>query len=56
MADERIVIMPGGGLRSTNVQLIEEKLKEETGNPKNQQILRLKIRIDEIQIQIENLK
>jgi predicted nucleic acid-binding Zn-ribbon protein len=34
----------------------KEKLKEETGNPKNQQILRLKIRIDEIQIQIENLK
>lgn len=33
-----------------------EKLKEETGNPKNQQILRLKIRIDEIQIQIEKLK
>ena len=33
-----------------------EKLKEETGNPKNQQILRLKIRIDEIQIQIERLK
>lgn len=34
----------------------KEKLKDETGNPKNQQILRLKIRIDEIQIQIENLK
>lgn len=33
-----------------------EKLKEETGNTKNQQILRLKIRIDEIQIQIEKLK
>lgn len=33
-----------------------KKLKEENGNPKNQQILRLKIRIDEIQIQIENLK
>ena len=30
LADERIVIMPGGGLRSTNVQIIEEKLKEET--------------------------
>lgn len=30
LADERIVIMPGGGLRSTNVQLIEEKLQEET--------------------------
>ncbi|MFD1601693.1 copper homeostasis protein CutC [Flavobacterium artemisiae] len=30
LADERIVIMPGGGLRSTNVQAIEEKLKEET--------------------------
>lgn len=34
----------------------KEKLKDETGNPKNQQILRLKIRIDEIQIQIERLK
>lgn len=33
-----------------------EKLKEETGNPKNQQILRLKIKIDEIQIKIERLK
>ena len=33
-----------------------EKLKEETGNLKNQQILRLKIKIDEIQIQIEKLK
>ncbi len=33
-----------------------EKLKEETGNTKNQQILRLKIKIDEIQIKIERLK
>lgn len=38
------------------IKINKEKLKEETGNPKNQQILRLKIRIDEIQIQIENLK
>lgn len=30
LADERIVIMPGGGLRSTNIELLEEKLKEET--------------------------
>lgn len=33
----------------------KEKLKEEIGNPKNQKILRLKIGIDEIQIQIEKL-
>jgi len=33
-----------------------EKLKEETGNPKNQQILRLEIKIDEDQIKIERLK
>ncbi|RZJ51276.1 MAG: copper homeostasis protein CutC [Flavobacterium sp.] len=30
LADGRIVIMPGGGLRSTNAQLLEDKLKEET--------------------------
>jgi hypothetical protein len=33
-----------------------EKLKLETGNSKNQKILRLEIQIDEIQIQIEKLK
>ena len=34
----------------------KEKLREEQGNFKNQKMLRLKIRIDEIQIQIERLK
>jgi hypothetical protein len=34
----------------------KEKLKEEQGNIKNQRILRLKIKIDELQIQIERLK
>jgi hypothetical protein len=33
-----------------------KKLKDETGNLKNQQILRLKIKIDELQIKIERLK
>jgi hypothetical protein len=33
-----------------------EKLKLETGNSKNQRILRLEIEIDELQIQIEKLK
>jgi hypothetical protein len=33
----------------------KEKLKQETGNSKNQEILRLKIKIDEIQIKIERL-
>ena len=32
------------------------KLQEENGNPKNQQILRLKIQIDELQVKIERLK
>jgi hypothetical protein len=34
----------------------KEKLKYEKGNSKNQQILRLKIKIDELQIRIERLK
>jgi hypothetical protein len=38
------------------IQGNREKLKQESGNPKNQQILRLKITIDEIQIKIERLR
>lgn len=34
----------------------KEKLREEQGNFKNQKMLRLKIRIDELQIKIERLK
>lgn len=34
----------------------KEKLQEENGNPKNQKVLRLKIEIDELQIQIEKVK
>ncbi len=33
-----------------------EKLKKEKGNYRNQQILRLKIQIDELQVKIERLK
>lgn len=33
----------------------KEKLKLEVGNSKNQQILRLRIKIDELQIAIERL-
>ena len=33
-----------------------EKLKLETGNTKNQRILRLEIEISELQIQIEKIK
>jgi hypothetical protein len=33
-----------------------EKLKQETGNSKNQRILRLQIQISELEIQIEKLK
>ena len=33
-----------------------KKLKDETGNLKNQRILRLRIQIDELQIKIERLK
>ena len=32
-----------------------KKLKDETGNLKNQRILRLRIQIDELQIKIERL-
>jgi hypothetical protein len=41
---------------SNKMKVNKEKLKKETGNSKNQQILRLKIKIDELQIQIEKLK
>lgn len=34
----------------------KEKLRNEKGNLKNQQILRLKINLDELQIKIERLK
>jgi hypothetical protein len=38
-----------------NIRKNKEKLKLESGNSKNQQIIRLRIKIDELQIAIERL-